>query len=118
MRVEPASAVARAVAARPFFIVIGLCLMLLPSCSPTKPVPRAVGNDQLTQVSVINALMIGRYEGVMPIAELFRYGDFGVGTLDHLDGELIVLDGRAYQVRGDGADCSCRLPTDRLRLRL
>jgi acetolactate decarboxylase len=56
----------------------------------------------MTQVSVINALMIGRYGGVMSIPELLRYGDFGVGTLDHLDGELIVLDGRAYQVRGDG----------------
>jgi acetolactate decarboxylase len=25
-----------------------------------------------------------------------------LGTLDHLDGEMIVLDGRVYQVRGDG----------------
>jgi acetolactate decarboxylase len=47
--------------------------------------------------------MIGRYDGVMPIPELLRYGDFGIGTLDHLDGEPIVLDRRAYQVRGDGA---------------
>jgi acetolactate decarboxylase len=46
--------------------------------------------------------MLGRYDGVLPIPELLRYGDFGVGTLDHLDGELIVLDGKAYQVRGDG----------------
>jgi acetolactate decarboxylase len=46
--------------------------------------------------------MIGRYGGVMPIPELLRQGDFGLGTLDRLDGELIVLDGRAYQVRGDG----------------
>jgi len=46
--------------------------------------------------------MIGRYDGVMPISELLRCGDFGLGTLDHLDGELIVLDGRAYQVGGDG----------------
>jgi acetolactate decarboxylase len=57
---------------------------------------------RITQVSVIDALMIGRYDGVMPIAELLRHGDFGVGTLDHLDGEMIILDGKAYQVRGDG----------------
>src|SRR5262249_42041678 len=49
----------------------------------------------------LNALMSGRYDGVMPIPELLRYGDFGLGTLDHLDGELIVLDGRSYQARGD-----------------
>ncbi len=60
--------------------------------------------DEITQVSVINALMLGQYDGVMPVRELLRRGDFGVGTLDHLDGELIVLDGTAYQVRGeDGA---------------
>src|SRR5262249_61783937 len=46
--------------------------------------------------------MIGRYGGVMPIPELLHCGDFGLGTLDRLEGELIVLDGRAYQVRGDG----------------
>src|SRR5262249_34958457 len=57
---------------------------------------------RITQVSVLNALMLGRYDGVMPIPELLHCGDFGLGTLDHLDGELIVLDGRAYQVRGDG----------------
>ena len=38
----------------------------------------------------------------MPIAELLRQGNLGVGTLDHLDGELVVLDGKAYQIRGDG----------------
>jgi acetolactate decarboxylase len=46
--------------------------------------------------------MIGRYDGVMPIAELRLHGDFGLGTLDHLDGEMVILDGKAYQVRGDG----------------
>ncbi len=46
--------------------------------------------------------MVGRYDGLMPIPELLRHGDFGLGTLDHLDGELIVLDGKAYQARPDG----------------
>jgi acetolactate decarboxylase len=68
--------------------------------SPPVPLPSCRG--RITQVSVLNALMIGRYGGVMPILKLLRCGDFGLGTLDHLDGELIVLDGRAYQVRGDG----------------
>jgi acetolactate decarboxylase len=66
------------------------------------PVPQSSCRGRITQVSVLNDLMIGRYGGVMPILELLRYGDFGLGTLDHLDGELIVLDGRAYQARGDG----------------
>lgn len=82
-------------------IPIGLGLICLSACTPSGPVA-APDPDRITQVSVINALMLGRYDGVMPIPELLRHGDFGVGTLDHLDGELVVLEGRAYQVRGDG----------------
>jgi acetolactate decarboxylase len=89
--------------ARAILPFICLSLLSLSSCTPDKSVPPPLGTGQITQVSVINALMIGRYNGVMPIPVLLRYGDFGLGTPDHLDGELIVLDGRAYQVRGDGA---------------
>jgi acetolactate decarboxylase len=77
-----------------------LILVGLASCSPATPKGQPL--DRITQVSVINALMIGRYDGVATIGEVLRDGDFGLGTLDHLDGELIILDGRAYQVRGDG----------------
>jgi acetolactate decarboxylase len=83
-------------------LVVGLSLLSQSSCSAPKPLSVSYGSRQITQISVINALMLGRYDGVMPITELVRYGDFGVGTLDHLDGELILLDGHAYQVRGDG----------------
>ncbi|MDG3006844.1 acetolactate decarboxylase [Paludisphaera mucosa] len=86
----------------PRFLATCLVLGLAASCAP--PVPAPSGNpDRITQASVINALMIGRYDGVNTIAEMLEHGDFGLGTLDHLDGELIILDGRAYQVRGDGA---------------
>jgi acetolactate decarboxylase len=82
-------------------IPVGLGLVWLWASTPSVPVATP-DPDRIIQVSVINALMVGRYDGVMPIAELLRHGDFGVGTLDHLDGELVVLDGTAYQVRGDG----------------
>jgi acetolactate decarboxylase len=38
----------------------------------------------------------------MTMQELLRNGNFGLGTCDHLDGELIVLDGKAYQAKADG----------------
>jgi acetolactate decarboxylase len=85
---------------------MGVAILLLADLSPSlspPPVPPPPGRGRLTQVSVLSALVSGRYGGVMPIRELLRYGDFGLGTLDHLDGELVVLGGRAYQVRGDGA---------------
>ncbi len=60
-------------------------------------------NDVLSQVSTINALLAGQYDGVGTIGELLRSGGFGLGTLQGLDGEMIVLDGVARQVRMDGS---------------
>jgi len=58
--------------------------------------------QSITQVSTINALLSGVYDGVFPCKELRQYGDFGIGTFDALDGEMVVLDGVVYQVRDDG----------------
>lgn len=56
----------------------------------------------LTQISTIDALLAGYYDGVMPLEKLLTYGDFGIGTFDKLDGEMIVLDGVIYQFKSDG----------------
>jgi acetolactate decarboxylase len=37
-----------------------------------------------------------------PAGELKRHGDFGLGTFNALDGEMIVLDSRVWQVRASG----------------
>ncbi|WP_070412122.1 acetolactate decarboxylase [Pseudomonas lundensis] len=58
---------------------------------------------ELHQVSIMSALMDGVYEGEMTLAELFAKGDFGLGTFNELDGELIAFDGEAYQLRSDGS---------------
>ncbi len=85
MSVSSASELPSVASARSVFPVIGLCLALLSSCKPARQMVPAAGAGRITQVSVINALMVGRYDGVLPIHELVRYGDFGVGTVDHLD---------------------------------
>jgi acetolactate decarboxylase len=59
-------------------------------------------NDVLFQASTIDALLVGVYEGDMTFAELKRHGDFGLGTFNNLDGEMIALDGKFYQVKDDG----------------
>ncbi|CDI46601.1 Alpha-acetolactate decarboxylase [Lactococcus lactis subsp. lactis Dephy 1] len=56
---------------------------------------------KLFQYNTLGALMAGLYEGTMTIGELLKHGDLGIGTLDSVDGELIVLDGKAYQAKGD-----------------
>jgi acetolactate decarboxylase len=38
----------------------------------------------------------------MSVHDLKKHGDFGMGTLDALDGEMIVLDHAFYQIKADG----------------
>ena len=54
------------------------------------------------QTSTLQALMAGIYDGNLTFAELAHHGDFGIGTFDGLDGEMIELDGKFYQIRADG----------------
>jgi len=58
--------------------------------------------DILYQTSTINALIEGVYEGDITFKELKEHGDFGLGTVNELDGEMLALDGIFYQVRSDG----------------
>jgi acetolactate decarboxylase len=56
----------------------------------------------ITQISTIDALLAGDYDGSEKTSQLTKYGDFGIGTFDRLEGEMIVLDGRVYQAKADG----------------
>jgi len=65
---------------------------------------RLLGDEDKTvfQTSTVDALMEGASEGDMTMGELKTHGDFGLGTFDGLDGEMIELDGKVFQVRADG----------------
>jgi acetolactate decarboxylase len=56
----------------------------------------------LFQVSTSGALVQGVYERAVSSNLLLNYGDFGLGTFENLDGEMVVLDGAIYQIRSDG----------------
>jgi acetolactate decarboxylase len=65
---------------------------------------RLLGDEDQTvfQTSTVNALMEGASTGDMTMGELKTHGDFGLGTFEGLDGEMIELDGKVFQVRADG----------------
>ena len=54
------------------------------------------------QAGTLAALMAGGYDGDATLDDLLRHGDLGIGTVQHLGGELIVLDGEIWVVAGDG----------------
>src|ERR1700722_9403230 len=58
---------------------------------------------ELYQTSLMSALMAGIYEGDTTYGQIRRHGDFGVGTFNDLDGEMVGFDGTFYQLRSDGS---------------
>ena len=93
-----------------FFLGIGLAIVLvfagtaIYSSFAKLPTAAETTDDRevLYQVSTIDALMQGVFDGVQPVGEIRKRGDFGIGTFDALDGEMIVLDGVVYQAKADG----------------
>ena len=59
--------------------------------------------DAAFQASTIGAVLDGVYHGDVTVGQLRERGDFGLGTFDELDGELVMLDGTVYRM-----DFHCR----------
>ncbi len=79
-----------------FIFISALVLFLFSGCG-------AKSSNTVTQVSTIDALLAGVYDGQMAVGQLMTHGDTGIGTFDHLDGEMILLGGEIYQVKSDGS---------------
>lgn len=60
------------------------------------------------QTSLMSALLNGVYDGSTTVAQLLQKGDFGLGTFNQLDGELVAFDRQVYQLRADGSASPAR----------
>ena len=60
-------------------------------------------SNEVYQTSTMLALLDGIYDGVISFEELKERGDFGIGTFDQLDGEMIAFDNEFYHLRSDGS---------------
>lgn len=58
--------------------------------------------DSVFQVSTFAALSSGLYESDIPYGRIKQRGDFGLGTFESLDGEMVALGGEYFQVHFDG----------------
>jgi acetolactate decarboxylase len=90
-------------------LLISAILIVLAGCAPlpapvvTAPAAPASDNGGITQISTYPALDQGLYDGDVTYAELAQMGNFGLGTFDYMDGEMVALDGQFYQARSDGS---------------
>ncbi|MEI6206100.1 MAG: acetolactate decarboxylase [Desulfuromonadales bacterium] len=73
---------------------------------------RSFTDSRIYFCAPVNALVEGIYQQRIPFAEIKKHGDFGLGTFDNLDGEMVMLDGKIYQITGDG--CVARVNDDAL----
>lgn len=78
------------------FLILSILIAL--ACLPLA----AAAGEFLYQYSTINALLAGLYDGQLTMKDLKSKGSLGLGTFNHLDGEMVVLDGQVYQVKADG----------------
>jgi acetolactate decarboxylase len=59
-------------------------------------------DHSIFQVSTFHALMHGKYDGETTFEELKKHGNFGIGTVTGLDGEVVALNGEFFQIKADG----------------
>jgi acetolactate decarboxylase len=64
-----------------------------------------MASNQIYQYSVISALMTGLSSASTSttVSKLLSHGNIGLGTFESMDGEMVILDGQAYQLKSDGS---------------
>ncbi len=60
-------------------------------------------HSKMYQVSTLQALALGYTRKVIPVKELLKEGNTGLGTFEDVNGEMIVLDGHCFRARHDGS---------------
>jgi acetolactate decarboxylase len=84
--------------AKSLFVLIIFSFIMAACSAPASAETR----DTLYQVSTINSLMAGNYDGIKTIQDVAKKGDTGIGTFDTLDGEMVMIDGTVYKVKSSG----------------
>lgn len=59
-------------------------------------------SNNLYSAGYASAFIGGLYDGYFPYRQIKAHGDFGLGAIDKMDGELTVLHGNIYQTQFTG----------------
>ncbi len=77
-----------------------------PTATDGSPAPDSQSSSNaslLYEVGTLASFVEGNYAGQWDYTQVKSHGDFGLGTFDGIDGEMIAVDGAYYQVRVDGS---------------
>ncbi|MBN3908628.1 MAG: acetolactate decarboxylase [Nostoc sp. NMS1] len=77
--------------------IIALLFAILPARTQQYP-----SLNTLFQISTFSALKVGIFDGDTNFKQLRKHGNFGLGTVNSLDGEMVGLNGKFYQIKADG----------------
>lgn len=80
---------------RKLIIIFLPLILILGSCVQNS-------GDLVYQESTLGKLDDGEFEGTLSMGDLKKQGNFGIGTFDGLDGEMVAVDGEFYQVDYQG----------------
>lgn len=85
------------------YLLFGIVLILVLGITPFLSTLNSLDNNNtLYQISTINYLSSGNFDGKFSTSSLKEYGDTGLGTFNGLDGEMIELDDVIYQIKSSG----------------
>ncbi len=85
------------------FKLIFIFTLLLLATSGNKSISQNKFSKTVYQTSPISALFNGFDNDSFTIAQIKKHGDFGLGTFNGVNGEMIILDGKVYRAdyKGD-----------------
>lgn len=59
--------------------------------------------NEIYQYSLVNALMSGVSDSGITVGQFIEKGNVGLGTFVKMRGELVLLDGKVYQLQAEGS---------------
>lgn len=68
----------------------------------TNNTPSSIDRATVYQLAAFNTFSTGQYAGFINYSQIEQHGDFGIGTFDGLNGEMLGFDGVFYQIPSDG----------------
>jgi len=82
--------------------LVALAVLLVAGISFAGCSTAQVDGETLYITGGYGPLIRGVYDGSVTVADLKKHGDFATGTFSGIDGELIALNGKYYQIGAQG----------------